>query len=198
VAGKAMVLAFHGKGLAALDPENGDVLWDVPWETPYDVNASTPVTIGDNVFITSGYGTGGMLMKAGESAPEILWRSKVIAAQHSDAYAIDGYLYGYSGDSFQNKGAFKCVNLANAAEKWTTNEMGWGTCIFVDGHLLCIDIKGNLSLMRPDPDRFVKVTEMRKALGDIKGPVWTRPVAANGLLYLRFRQRLVCYDLLQR
>ncbi len=115
---------------------------------------------------------------------------------HSDQYAINGYLYGYSGDSFQNKGSFKCVNLHNGEEKWSTNETGWGTCVFVDGHLLCIDIKGNLYLMKPDPDNFILVTQLPKALGDIKGPVWTKPVIANNRLYLRFRQQMVCYDLL--
>ena len=198
VAGKPVILAFHGKGIAALDAENGDEFWSVPWETPYDVNATTPVAIGDSVFVTSGYGTGCMLLRAGRSEAEILWRNKAIASQHSDPYVIDGFLYGYSGDSSQNRGAFKCVNLRNGDEKWATNEMGWGTCVFVDGHLLCGDIKGNLFLMRPDPNRFVKVSEMRNALGDITGPVWTRPVVANGLLYLRFKQRLVCYNLVQQ
>ena len=198
LSGKPVVLAFHGKGLAALDAENGDEFWSVPWETPYDVNAGTPVAIGDSVFITSGYGTGCMLLKAGRSGAEILWRNTAIASQHSDPYIIDGFLYSYSGDSSQNRGAFKCIKLENGNEKWATNEMGWGTCVFVDGHLLCCDTRGNLFLMRPDPDRFVKVSEMRNALGDIRGPVWTRPVVANGLLYLRFKQRLVCYDLVQR
>jgi len=198
VAGKTAVLAFHGKGLAALDAGNGDELWSVPWETSYDVNAGTPVVVGDSVFVTSGYGTGCMLLKAGRSAAQILWQSTVIASQHSDPYAIDGFLYGYSGDSSQNRGAFKCVSLSDGGEQWSTDEMGWGTCAFVDGHLLCCDIKGNLFLMRPEPDRFVKVSEMPVALGDIRGPVWTRPIVANGLLYLRFKQRLVCYDLMPR
>lgn len=198
VAGKPVVIAFHGKGLAALDAENGDEFWNVPWETPYDVNAGTPIAIGDSIFVTSGYGTGCMLLKAGRSEAEILWRNTAIASQHSDPYAIDGFLYGYSGDSSQNRGAFKCVSLGNGEEEWATDEMGWGTSVFVDGHLLCCDIKGNLFLMRPEPDRFVKVSEMQNALGDIRGPVWTRPVVANGLLYLRFKQRLVCYDLVQR
>ena len=52
--------------------------------------------------------------------------------------------------------------------------------------------------MKPDPNKFNKVSELRNALGDVKGPVWTRPVVANGLLYLRFKQRLVCYHLLER
>jgi len=197
LAGRPMVLAFYGKGLAALDPENGDELWNVPWETPYDVNATTPVIIGDSVFITSGYGTGGSLLRVGRSGAEVLWKNETIASQHSDPYAINGFLYGYSGDSYQNKGTFKCVSVENGSERWTTNEMGWGTCVLVDGHLLCSDIKGNLFLVRPDPDKFVKVTQMREALGSVKGPVWTRPVVANGLLYHRFKQRLVCYRIVQ-
>jgi len=73
--------------------------------------------------------------------------------------------------------------------------MGWGTCMYVDGHLICLDIKGNLSLMKPNPERFIKITEMPRALGNVKGPVWTLPVIANDRLYLRFKQRLVCYSL---
>ncbi|MDP6491721.1 MAG: PQQ-like beta-propeller repeat protein [Kiritimatiellia bacterium] len=195
--GKPAVLVFHGKGFAALDARDGDELWNISWETPYDVNATTPMAIGDRVFITSGYGTGCVLLKAGRLGAEVLWQSEIIAAQHTDSYAIDGFLYGYSGDSSQNKGAFKCVGMEDGSERWTTNEMGWGTCVFVDGHLLCCDIKGNLFLMRPTPDRFVKISEMRGALGDVRGPVWTRPTVANGLLYLRFKQRLVCYRLVR-
>ena len=95
----------------------------------------------------------------------------------------------------QNKGAFKCLELASGKEKWTTNKMGWGTCTYVDGHLLCLDIKGNLFLMKPDSEQFVKVTNLPKALGDVEGPVWTLPVVANNKLFLRFKQRLVCYSL---
>ena len=37
---------------------------------------------------------------------------------------------------------------------------------------------------------------MRGALGEPKHPAWTIPVVANGRLYLRYRQRLMCYDLM--
>jgi len=73
--------------------------------------------------------------------------------------------------------------------------MGWGTCVYVDEHLLCCDIHGNLYLVKPDPQAFAAVAEWRRALGKIRGPVWTVPVVANGRLYLRFKQRLVCYDI---
>ncbi|MBT3380719.1 MAG: PQQ-like beta-propeller repeat protein [Lentisphaerae bacterium] len=186
-------LNFHGKGLCAVDLVDGREIWDTPWETSYDVNATTPVIAGDKVFLTSGYGTGCGLLQVSSSSAEMLWRSDAIAAQHSDPFIIDGYIYGYSGDSSQNRGTFMCVALETGEEVWSTNEMGWGTCAHVDDHLLCLDIKGNLYLMRPDPERFVKVAEMRKVFGKLRGAVWTVPVLANGRLYLRSGQRLICF-----
>jgi len=147
------------------------------------------------IFITSGYGTGSMLLKADNSGIDSLWRTENYSSIHSDPYVIDSYLYGYSGDSFQNKGAFKCLDLSNGKEMWSMNDMGWGTCTWVDGYLLCSDIKGNIYLMQPAPEKFNLITNLEDALGDIRGPVWTVPVVANGYLYLRFKQKLVCYDL---
>ena len=193
--GKSVVLSFHGKGLAAIDPENGDELWNVPWETPYDVNATTPIIIGDKVFITSNSDYGGTLLKAGLTEAIPLWQKETMASHHSDSFFIDGFLYGYSGNSYQNRGSFKCVDPENGTEIWSTNDMGWGTCVFADDHLLCMDIKGNLFLMKPDPDKYVKISETRNALGDVEGPVWTKPVLANGQMYLRFKHRLVCYKI---
>jgi outer membrane protein assembly factor BamB len=198
IAGRPSVLAFHGKGLAAVDLETGRELWDTPWPTSYDVNATTPVVSGDRVFITSAYGSGGQLLEVGPDAATTVWKSDVIGSQHSDPILVDGHLYGYTGMSTQNSGDFVCVELATGAKKWSTDEMGWGTCVAVGEHLLCLDIKGNLFLMRPDPGGFDKVAEMRGIFGKVKGAVWTVPVLANGKLYLRFSQRLVCLDVTPR
>lgn len=188
-------LVYHGNGLAAITADTGKELWNTPWETAFGVNATTPLVSGNQVFITSGYKTGAQLLEVSDTECKILWTNKAVASHHSDGYILDGFYYGYSGQSMQNKGAFKCLELATGTEKWTTNEMGWGTCTYVDGHLLCIDIKGNLFLMKPDSEKFIKVTALPKALGDVEGPVWTLPVVANDKLFLRFKQRLVCYAL---
>jgi len=188
-------LVFHGKGLCAVAADTGAALWDTPWETRYGVNATTPLIKGDQALITSGYGTGIQLLQVSDTEAKTLWTTKAISAHHTDGYILDGSVYGYSGLSMQNRGAFKCLDLANGTEKWSTNAMGWGTCTHVDGHLLCLDLKGNLFLMKPDPERFIKVTELPQALGDIKGPAWTVPIIANDRLYLRFKQRLRCYAL---
>jgi outer membrane protein assembly factor BamB len=193
--GSETLLAFHGTGLAALTLREGKELWNIKWPTDYDVNATTPVIIDDRVFITSGYGTGGMLLKVSSEMADSLWRTNDLSSIHSDPYIINGFIYGYSGDSYQNKGAFTCLDLNTGEEKWSTNDVGWGTCTLVDGYLLCCDIKGNIFLIDPQPDEFKLVTSQASAIGDIKGPVWATPVVSNGYLYLRFKQKLVCYDI---
>lgn len=193
--GTPTVLTFHGKGLAALALKDGKELWNTPWKTSYDVNASTPVIKGNLVFITSGYSTGGELLKVSKAGVKVLWRNRSIASHHSDPIIIDDHIYGYSGYSTQNQGTFKCLDLKTGKEKWATKEMGWGTFVWVESHLLCMDIKGNLFLMKPNPERFIKVAAMKKALGKVDGAVWTVPVLANGRLYLRFNQKLVCYEI---
>ena len=65
----------------------------------------------------------------------------------------------------------------------------------MDGHLLCMDNEGNLFLVKPDPKALQIVTQFPNALGDIDHEAWTIPVVANGKLYLRYMQRLLCYSL---
>ncbi len=195
IAEQNVILDFHGTGLAAILSETGKELWNVPWITNYDVNATTPMVVGEKIFITSGYNTGCQLLEAGMDTAEVVWTNENIASHHSDPFIIDGCIYGYSGMSMQNKGDFKCLDLETGEEKWSTGDMGWGTAIQVNDHLLCMDIKGNLFLMKPNSDSFKLVTSFEKALGRIKGAAWTKPIVANGKLYLRFKQKLICFDL---
>jgi outer membrane protein assembly factor BamB len=191
------LIVFHGKGLSCLDPDNGKELWSTAWETNYDVNATTPAISGMMLFITSGYGRGSQALRVTEAGIDIAWEQDEFASQHSDPVILDGYIYGYSGQSSQNKGDFVCLDLEIGKEMWRSDKIGWGTTVMVDGHLLCMDIKGNLYLVKPDPHSFILVSTQKNALGKkVKHPAWTLPVAANGRLYLRYLQQLICYDLM--
>ena len=191
------LLVYHATALTCLDPENGKEIWSVPWITDYGVNATTPVIDGDIVFHTSGYGKGGQAIKVEKNNFRILWTSDVFASHHSDPFIIDGYIYGYTGQSTRNNGDFKCIELKTGKEMWSTDEIGYGTAIYVDGHIICLDLKGNLFLIKPESSGFKKVGELKEALPEVKSLAWTAPVVANGKLYLRYLQRLICFDLVE-
>lgn len=189
------LLIYHGKGLSCLNSSDGKVQWTVPWPTEYGVNATTPIVNNDIIFHTSGYKMGCEALKVNNSGYSVLWKNNVLEAQHSDPVLIDGYIYGYSGESARNTGQFKCLELGTGKEKWSTDLIGQGTTTFVDGYLICLDIKGNLFLIKPDPSGMIKMGEFKQAIGDVKNPAWTVPVVANGKLYLRYLQQLICYKL---
>ena len=192
------LLVFHATGLAGLKPNDGSRIWNIGWPTDYGVNAATPVVVGDTVFITSNYKEGCAAVKVTPDDGRILWKNKKIKSHHSDAAVIDGYVYGYSGTSNQNRGDLVCLRLSDGAEQWRTREVGHGTLVEVDGYLLCLDGKGNLFLVKPDPKEFRIVAKMPGALPDVDRNAWTRPVIANGRLYLRYMQTLICYDLINK
>lgn len=195
IEGETKLLVYQGTGLSCLEPRDGKVLWTVPWATEYYVNATTPITYNDIIFHSSGYGMGSEAIKVTKSGYTALWKNDRMQAQHTDPILIDGYIFGYSGDSSRNNGQFKCIELASGKEMWSSGEIGQGTTTFADGHLICQDIKGNLFLVKPDPSRFIKVGEIKQAIPDVKNPAWTVPVVANGKLYLRYMQHLICYQL---
>lgn len=192
--GRREIVLFHGTGVAGLDPATGRRLWGLPWTTRYNVNAATPVCSGSTIFITSDYGRGCQAIDASAAPPRVAWRNTAIDSHHSDPVLVAGHVYGYSGQCRRNAGEFKCVELATGREKWSTEEMGIGSVVVVDGYLVCLDVGGGLFLVKPDPEGFEKVTEFRGALGDIRDLARTKPIVANGRVYLRYRQLLVAYD----
>lgn len=189
------LVIYHGKGLSCLNPSDGKPLWTAPWPTEYGVNATTPLVYKDIIFHTSGYKMGCEALKVTNSGYSVLWKNHVMEAHHSDPILIDGYIYGYSGESLRNVGKFKCIEFSTGKEMWSADQIGQGTTAFADGLLICQDLKGNLALIQPDPSAFKKIGEIKSALKDVKNPAWTVPVIANGKLYLRYLQQLVCYAL---
>lgn len=189
------LLVYHGKGLSLINPADGKEFWRASWETSYGVNATTPVVDNGVVFHTSGYGMGGEALAFTREGYKELWKSKVIAAQHSDPVLIDGYLYSYSGESSRKNGQFKCVELATGKEMWSTDKLSQGTVTCADGYLICFDISGNIYLVKPNPKSFELAASMVNAMEGVLKPSWTVPVVANGKLYLRHLQHLVCYSL---
>jgi outer membrane protein assembly factor BamB len=192
---KAKLIIYHGTGISCLNSVDGQPLWTAKWGTDYGVNATTPVISKDILFHSSGYKMGCQALKISEKGYSVLWKNNTLEAQHSDPVLIGDYLYGYSGESSRNSGKFKCIELSTGKEMWSTEKIGQGTTTFVDGYLICLDIKGNLALVKPDPSGFQLAGEIKNAIGEVKSPAWTVPVVADGKLYLRYLQKIICFDI---
>lgn len=172
--GKALLAVFAGDGLAVLDRNGGGELFTQPWKTQYDVNAMTPIVVGERIFVSSGYNHGCCVVELG-AKPKVVWESKVMRSHMAGPTYADGHLYGF------DESELKCVDL-DGKERWGERGLGKGALTVADGKLLVMSSKGELVVAEASPEGFHELSRAKVLDG---GVYWTKPVLANGLVYCR-------------
>jgi len=170
------LLVFTGTSLAAVNPATGQVAWEHPWTTQYEVNSADPLVVGDGVFISSGYGYGcALLGPLSGGKPRVAWQNKNMKNHMNACVHHDGSIYGF------DMSTLKCLDAASGAEKWAENSLGKGTLILLDGTLVVLSERGELVFAPASPAGF-KSTARTQILG---GKCWTSPSYADGRVYAR-------------
>ncbi len=185
--GKPVLAVFNGKGLAVLDLADGKRLALHPWTTQYDVNAATPIVIGDDtIFISSGYNHGAALLKLTAEGFETLWETKEMKNKMSGCVLVDGHLYGF------DEAVLTCLGL-DGKVKWAERGIGNGALMASDGKLIVIGGKGQLLIVAADPAGYRELS--REQVLPEGGVFWSMPVLAGSLIYCRSNSgELVCRD----
>lgn len=183
--GKECLAVFGGDGLAVIERKKGEEIAFHEWKTRYDVNAATPVVIGeDRIFISSGYGHGCALLKLEKKELKPLWENKLMKTQMSGPVLYRDHLYGYDDSKLQ------CLDLAGE-EKWS-ERLGKAALVLADGKIIGLSSRGELVIAEAKPEGYAELYR-RKILDG--GVYWTTPVLCNGLIYCRNSQGdLACLD----
>lgn len=195
ICGVAQYVQFTADGVVGVDAHDGTFLWryDAPAYAKYGgINISTPVCSDNKVFAASGYGVGGGLARIektseGFTASEVYF-TKNMKNHHGGLILLDGHLYGAN-----DPGILTCIEYETGEVIWQSREPGKCSILYADGMLYCRDEKGPLSLVRATPDRF----ELK---GRFEQPhqsgqkTWPHLVIANGQMYVRDQDVLLCYD----
>jgi outer membrane protein assembly factor BamB len=197
-AGQRQVLVFTGKALASLSPKDGTLFWRFPWETEFAVNAATPILfrakIGqqedDYVFITSGYNKGCALLKlvAGSgSKPDVklVYQGTQLRSHFASPVRWGNHLFGF------DETELICLDLRTGEVAWKQGGFGKGSILIADGHLIVLSDHGELALAEADPKEYRELSRFRVS----RKKTWTVPVIANGRLYLRDQEEIVCFQL---
>jgi outer membrane protein assembly factor BamB len=214
--GRRWCFMFARGGLVAFEPATGNVDFEFPWRANMveSVNASNPVVIDNQVFISEGYSVGSALLKVMPGKYEVVWsdaerrRDKAMLLHWNTPIHIDGYLYGSSG-RHEGSAELRCIEVATGKVKWSEPDLRRSSLLHVDGHFVCLSEDGVLRLLKVNPEKYEKVAECvlapaegltnRFGLGDnrlLTPPAWAAPILSHGLLYVRGRDRLVCLELI--
>ena len=196
VAGVKQYLGFLSEGVVGIDAKTGKRLWR--YEAPAHhqwggVNVATPVAMGDLICSAAGYGVGGgvaEIKRAGRNFNvDEKWFSKRIENHHGGLILKDGVLFSAS-----NPGVLTAVDFKSGEVLWRDRKPGKGSLVIADGMLICRSEKGPVSLVEATPDEYRLKGHFKQPDRSDK-PSWPHPVVANGLLFLRDQDVLLCYDL---
>jgi outer membrane protein assembly factor BamB len=207
--GRRWCFVFARGGLLAFDPATGKTDFHFPWRARAleSVNAANPVVAGDRVLISECYGPGSALLKVRPGGYDLLWddsqkgRDKALLAHWATPIYHDGYVYGCSG-RHPNGCELRCVELATGKVKWKRRDLSRTSLLMVDGHFVCLGEYGELLLLKVNPEKCEEVSRWDGAGPRdqplLEYPCWAAPILADGLLYLRGKDRLVCLELIPR
>ena len=195
-------------GASGVRAEDGKLLWSVVAPGYRTAVIPTPVYKDNTVFITSGYNagcTGIRLTKRGDAFnAEILFNNKNMVNQHGGVVLVDGHIYGFSDALGWTSLNFRTGELAwNTGRTRQANEsLGKGAILAVNEHLILLEeASGTMAVIAASPDGWKENGRMelpeRTKISSRNDMVWTHPVVANGLLYIRDQDLLFAFDLTQ-
>ncbi len=202
---KKILLAVTARHLVALSPENGEVKWSFNYfnvkewvHQPGLIWANTPVFKGNEIYITKGYDHPGVMLTVadnGLSAKE-KYQSNVLDNHHHGLVLHDGFLYGSNWES-NAKGYWVCMDWDTGEIQFEHDWFNKGSIVFADGMLYIYEErKGNLGLVRPNPEKFDLVSSFQVKEGT--GPHWAHPFIKNKVLYIRHGDVLMAFDIAKK
>ena len=190
LAGRRQILVVSALRLMGLTVEDGSLLWDYPWETPYDANASQPLVVDENrLLISAGYGHGAALIAIRPAnrifTAEPVWVNKRMKNKISSSVLHEGHVYGL------DERILACVDVETGKLKWKGGRYGYGQLLLAGGHLIVLTDSGELVLVKATPEGHQELARFPA----LKGKTWNNPAIAGGHLLVRNTTEMASFDL---
>jgi outer membrane protein assembly factor BamB len=200
--GHRQYITLLGKCIVGVSAKDGKLLWRYSKAINGVANISTPLVKDDLVFYSTSYGAGAVLLRLVRSSdggikPEEVYSlpGKEFQNHHGGMVLVGDYVYGGHG---QKSGAPTCIALKTGKILWKEPDprAGSAAVLYADGRLYLRYEKGTMVLVEASPVGYKE--KGRFKIPDNSGAAgWPHPVIANGKLFLRDQEILLCYDVKQ-
>ena len=179
-------------GLVILDAQTGKTVAFQDWRTSFRTNSTTPIIIGNKIFISTGYQRGCALFEFTGNGLKQIYTNKHLSNHMNNSVVLGDFIYGFDGNTHgRTPKQNVCMRLADGAVQWRNQGYLCGSLMAVQNQLLILGEKGKLALGPASPKGFTPTTEAQI----LQGRCWTVPVFSNGRIYARNAAgTLVCVD----
>ena len=190
---RRQVIGCSTRHLFGVDADRGTLLWTRPLRTQVEVIATTPVLVGDAVFVTAPDSPDAKLYRLGAEASgrglELLWTTALDTCQGGVVHVGDA-LYGAW---YRRRKGWACIDARTGVVRYETSALAKGAVLYADQRLYCLSEQGEMALIKPTPEGF-EFTGRFTLVPGRQNDVWTHPVIFRGRLYLRHHETLFCFD----
>jgi len=190
--GLRQVIGYSEKCVFAANAADGKLLWKLPQENKWFVNATSAVWKDGIVFSTCDYGFGCQGIKVevadGKATARQIWAKKVLDDHFGGVVLLGGKVYGTG----TNSAGLTAIDLATGEVAYTSREVKKSSNIYGDGRLYCQGHDGTVQLVNPADGKVVSkfTLEVKQ-----KGEMWAHPAISDGRLYIRHDSTLSVYDI---
>lgn len=201
VDGKRQYAQLTTKSLVGVAAADGKFLWQYdPPANGMGINCSTPLYHDGLLFASSAYGAGGGAVKLkkdadGKIEPEEIYFSKRMQNHHGGMLVVDGALYGANGGN--GGGNLICLDYQTGEVLWDqrgNSRVTKGSIALADGRIYYRLEDGTMLLIEPNKKEYTERGRFSPP-DRTRSPAWAHPVIANGKLYVRDQDVLLCYDI---
>ncbi len=190
--GLRMIFVMTGRALIGVDADNGSLLFRFPHKTQYDVNVEKPIFRDGMLYVTSGYGTGSVMLKLTVDGKKVqveeAWRNKRLDNHHGGVLLLGDYIYGTG-----MRGKWVCLDWNTGQLKLEARALGKGSLTCAEGLIYLFTEKRRVGLVKPNPNEYEELSRFEIPKGG-EGASWAHPVVCGGRLYLRHGDQLFAYD----
>ncbi len=197
-----IIAATYGtRELLGVHAQSGEIMWRYPYPADIIIGLiSTPVAVGSRLFVCGGEGKGRdfsvcleMEARDGKIGCREVYLSTELQNNKYNTVAIyQDAVFGFGGND--QAGFLHCTNFADGKLLWKESGRQW-TCeqnlIIADGLLFALDKRNQLVMAEASREGFRELgrTEVPIELGRPQ-----QPTIANGRLYLRGDDAVICYQ----
>lgn len=199
--GRKQLIVWTQEAVTSLDPSSGKIWWRELLRTSGDMAVSTPVFSNPRLLI------GGLMLKLDADSPaaSVLWPETGAAAKRILSNTSTALLRGEYVFSAKTSGELVCLEAGAGTQVWQTNTVtqpGNGSSIHLtscgEAAFLFTD-RGDLIQARLTPQGYKEISrahllEPTSPFGNRKC-AWTPPAYANGHVFARNDEELVCASL---
>jgi hypothetical protein len=129
---------------------------------------------------------------------ETAWHSRQLSNDTASSVIVGNSIYGFDLRNPQTRpsrpsgGEFRCLDLESGSVRWSSDQPGHATIAVADGKLWLFNDRGELILIRADPERYDELGRMSIFPDEVS---WTSPALAEGKLLLRTHGHMACVEI---